>query len=34
MIIDKEMSNDSTKIANGFNNYFSNVAEKLQGIIR
>ena len=28
------MTNDPTKIANDFNNYFSNVAEKLQSNIR
>ena len=32
MISDKEMTNDPTKIANGF--HFSNVAEKLPGNIR
>ena len=33
ILIDGEISNDPNKIANGFNNYFSNVAEKLQGKI-
>ena len=33
MFIDGEFTNDSTKIANSFNNYFSTVAEKLQGNI-
>jgi hypothetical protein len=33
MFINGEISNDPTKIANGFNNYFSSVAEKLQGKI-
>ena len=33
MFIDGEITNDYTKIANGFNNYFSEVAEKLQGNI-
>ena len=33
ILIDGEICNDPNKIANGFNNYFSNVAEKLQGKI-
>ena len=33
ILIDGEISNDPNKIANGFNNYFSNVAGKLQGKI-
>ena len=33
ILIDGEISNNPNKIANGFNNYFSNVAEKLQGKI-
>ena len=33
ILIDGESSDDPNKIANGFNNYFSNVAEKLQGKI-
>ena len=33
ILIDGEISNDPNNIANGFNNYFSNVAEKLQGKI-
>ena len=33
ILIDGEILNDPNKIANGFNNYFSNVAEKLQGKI-
>ena len=33
ILIDGEISNDPNKIANGFNYYFSNVAEKLQGKI-
>ena len=33
ILIDGEIANDPNKIANGFNNYFSNVAEKLQGKI-
>ena len=34
MFINGEITNDPTKIASGLNNYFSNVAEKLQGNIR
>ena len=33
ILIGGEISNDPNKISNGFNNYFSNVAEKLQGKI-
>ena len=33
MIIDKEMTNDATKIDNSFYNYFSSVADKLLGNI-
>ena len=33
ILIDGEIFNDPNKIGNGFNNYCSNVAEKLQGKI-